>query len=1025
MKTRFNTHKNICQWHMWQSLHLKHFVNVLLIHHIQCSREKEIHKMTTMMRHGLVSQHNNLQTDGSTSSLNAFLDVLTSHSDSEKSLKSVKTNKISDIFQPLKRNADFTTDSMFILIHGAPGMGKTTLCNEIAYQWAENNLLMDTELLILIYLRDPVISFLNSLEDLIHYFYKFDEVATEPSKQCAKVLSERHGSGLTIILDGFEEFDNSSNSVITKIMDHRILPQCRIVVTSCPTASYMLQSKADVTVQVMGFNDESKRQYIEQEINDPDKIDRLESYLDEHASIRSICCIPMMMAILVCMYKEKGYLPNNSSELYDTFIAFTICHHLQKQNKVKSSFVKLEDLPTECKALLFNLAHFAFLTLKNEKKVFSKEDFEIICPSLATSELETLGIVKFVDYFSIDKCKDCTFSFLHLSIHEYLAAYYISCIDHDGQFTALESTFLNTMYKETWNMFAALNKNDRCLNFQNYSIYCEDTTYYKHLSDWVAAVKSSIFECFVQLYDIMSANRVSNDVRILFCQCCNREVKGHKNQIYLSFHSPKNVRQTKLKLYIITEHAGDINWDKIIDEMCQIARFSIVLSIDHALLTVIRADQHEIVDCLNPKTWLRYVKLIQCRVSQNIMDAIKLACLKQLQIINCTFEPGTLMKPVNCLPNISTLIVVNSIFSAAQADAICSVIESSKNLQYLSLVNNNLQHDTIKIAKALEHIRTLKVLSFTNNNIPKSAGTSLSTVISLNTSLTVFCMENSKLKSSIIGILENLNKISSLTQLDLNNNQIPKEAGKAIASVILSNSGLTCLVLSDNNISVGILDIAKALQKISTLQVLDLGNTNVPKEISKELAAVIECNRNLNTVKLYNNDLQSSAITILQALSKLSSLRSLELQSNQLNEECGEYFSSIISNNGGLNQLLLNDNNIGKGVLHIAKSLKEFVSLEVLNLGNTRMSGKVSDELAITNEQSKQLRENEVGSEYLSSITSSNSGINPLILKNNNLGKRVLHIAKSLKKFVSLEVLNVSNTTMSSTVSDEPAIHNE
>ena len=67
------------------------------------------------------------------------------HTKVKKSLK--HTNDISDIFQPFTSTAGLTINPKFILIEGASGMGKTTLCKEIAYQWAKQKLLKDTKLL--------------------------------------------------------------------------------------------------------------------------------------------------------------------------------------------------------------------------------------------------------------------------------------------------------------------------------------------------------------------------------------------------------------------------------------------------------------------------------------------------------------------------------------------------------------------------------------------------------------------------------------------------------------------------------------------------------------------------------------------------------------------------------------------------------------------------------------------------------------------------------------------------------------
>ena len=43
--------------------------------------------------------------------------------------------------------------SKMIIIEGAPGIGKTTLCKEIAYQWATKQILTSTKLLLFIRLH--------------------------------------------------------------------------------------------------------------------------------------------------------------------------------------------------------------------------------------------------------------------------------------------------------------------------------------------------------------------------------------------------------------------------------------------------------------------------------------------------------------------------------------------------------------------------------------------------------------------------------------------------------------------------------------------------------------------------------------------------------------------------------------------------------------------------------------------------------------------------------------------------------
>ena len=1054
ISTRFSIQRDI-----WQLLHPKHFVNVLIINHMECSREKEIIDVATIMRHGLAL---NKKVKDRSDNANAIglLKYFTTPTESEEKLKSIKTHKIFDIFKSFRSKNGSTIVPRFILIEGAPGMGKTTLCKEIAYQWAEQHLLKDTELLFLIYLRDPAVANIKHIKDFVHYFYNFDEDATEQSKQFAKILNNRDSNDVTIIFDGFDEFDSSSDSLITDILDRKVLPQCRIVVTSRLTASDRLHRIADVRVEVLGFSDESKIQYIKQELKEhPDEVNKLQSYLNTHPSIENICYMPMMMTILVYVFKEKGYLPTNSTELYEKFVALTI----SRQSKSDDLCVSIQTLPTECKSFLFNLSKFAFLTLQSKQKVFSKEDIKNLGPNLTLtrSDLESLGLINSIQYFCTDKGNTRVFNFLHLSIHEYLAAYYISSTDQCRQFNELESTFLNEMYQETWNMFIAMNKNKKTwLDFQNYSVYSKDI-HYDSLSKWIADHKSLSFsECFIQLYNIMNANSMSSDVQIIFSKNDISAANTHQEQIYLSLWDAKYACYIELKLFIIDETITTVNskWFMLFQNLWINNRFSVVFYEDH-FLSLVKVTQKHIIDFFKHNNSITDMMLIDCHITKSSIDAIQLSYIQHLLQFNawsCFFEHSALIKLTNYLSSISTLLSItfhDIHFSTEQVDAISSVFQRSCNLKTLNISNNNLQGDIAKIAKALEHTRTLEVLDISYNNIPQSAATAISTIISLNTSLREFYTAGNNLKSSVIVILECLSRISSLQILDLNNNQISVEAGEPLASVVARNTGLEELFLSDNNLGEGMLVVTKALQQLISLKSIDLGNTNISKEASSEIPLVVKSNRHLEKLWLYNN-LQFSAITILQSLSTISTLTVLNINNTQTTDEAGEALAAVVIHNTGLEELYLSNYNLGKGILVVTKALQQIKSLRSISLCNINISREASCALALVIQSNKhleklQLNENnlkssavfilqslstistlkfldvnnnsitEEASEALASVVIHNTGLEELYLSDNNLGEGMLVVTKALQQITSLKSIYFDNTNISKEASGE------
>ena len=73
------------------------------------------------------------------------------------------TKDIAEILSPLESGKQ----SSFILIEGAPGIGKSVLLKEIAYMWANKELLQKFELVLLVCLRSPSFQQIQSVDDLL------------------------------------------------------------------------------------------------------------------------------------------------------------------------------------------------------------------------------------------------------------------------------------------------------------------------------------------------------------------------------------------------------------------------------------------------------------------------------------------------------------------------------------------------------------------------------------------------------------------------------------------------------------------------------------------------------------------------------------------------------------------------------------------------------------------------------------------------------------------------------------------
>ena len=1015
------------------------------------------------MRHGLVSQKYILPWDKH----------LTIHSKSQQSLKSTKTNIISNIFLPYENSDGSTTVPKFILIEDAPGMGKTTLCKEIAYRWAKQSLLEDTKLVFLVYLRDPDIIRIKSLTDLVHYLYNFDESAAELSKQCAQALITRDNSDVMIMLDGYDEFNSSEHLLITDIMSRKVLPQSRIVVTSRLTTSDKLHRMADVRVEVLGFTNESKAEYIKEELKGfPDKIKKLQYYLDTHAAIKSICYMPIMMTILVYVFKEKEELPNDYTELYHKFLALTISHHLQKQNKTEDLFITLHSLPTDHRNYLLDLSKFAFLTLKSNKTVFTNEDITNICPNsiLANTSLENFGLVVSVQYFSTDKGNSCVFNFLHLSIHEYLSAYYVSSIDQCKQFNELEATFLNERYKETWSTFVAINKK-HCLIFQNCLVYCRGK-FYEKLSSCIADINySSVVQSFIQLsINIIHSNTItSNHIQLLLKKNA-KFMYVHHWQFYLSFCSTRFDFSKILEMFLLD---NDLlrDWNKLRDEVEWYKTLACILIDNDKNLFGFKINQQQLTKCFKMNISFYSVSLRDCYITNSTIDAIRshpsnVCDLTHVTLDYCTFEQGGFTRLLTMLSNITTLRylkIFNNNFTEEDIDGLILIVLNNSKLEELYLRNKNFEEGVTKLANKSQYTlqNLLQDSNLDKNPIIDEASSTLDKVtlskcnfgnkiqegsIKSPQNLKKFWMYQNNLLSSAIAFFQSLSTISTIKAIDIHNNHLTEEVSKAFASVLLHNRGLVRLHLS-NNIVVGngMLVIIKVLKHITSFRLICLGNNNISTEVAHELAFTIQANKHLEELHLYNANLKSSAIVILQSLHNISTLRILNINDNNIPPEAGEALASVILHNTKLQELHLRNNNLGEEVVKVAQALQHISSLRKLNISKIAISEKVSSEIALAIKSNKYLEElwlqdndlkssaipilqslsntatlkclsidnNQINGEVIASVIFHSRGLQKLCLSGNNLGEEMIIVAKALRSIAFLRSIDLGNNDLS------------
>ena len=344
----------------WPPVKQATFTPLLLIHHHGDHSQEEIRAKAELMYTGNIGKVAMVTDEHS--------DKLDGDDKFQKMLDTSKaTKEIAEILAPLEKSKD----PAFILIEGAPGIGKSVLLKEISYRWANKELLQKFELVLLVYLRDPSLQQIVSVNDLLQLFCIEDDNATQiASGACAQYLFANSGKTLTLLLDGYDEYPEHlrESSLIFKILKRQVLPLCGLVVSSRPHASEHLREQASIRVDILGFTEAEREQYIKQALPDqPHKIEELTEYLHQQPSVDSICFIPFNMAILLYLYKLGNPLPSNSTELYHHFICSTITRHLSKFGNplTSNNITNLADLPEPCNRIVKQLSKLSLEAINN------------------------------------------------------------------------------------------------------------------------------------------------------------------------------------------------------------------------------------------------------------------------------------------------------------------------------------------------------------------------------------------------------------------------------------------------------------------------------------------------------------------------------------------------------------------------------------------------------------------------------------------------------------------------------------
>ncbi|KAK0631109.1 hypothetical protein B0T17DRAFT_607771 [Bombardia bombarda] len=431
------------------------------------------------------------------------------------------------LFKERKDSNNKTIKPRRILIRGRAGVGKTTLCKKIVYEFSRRseefrhwNQLFDRVLWVPLRKLKELPPEQYDLEGLFYYEYfaqQKHEIRTTSVNELRRSVENR----TLFILDGLDEiFQELSHKDYKSGFLEQLLNQPDVIITSRPHASFPAgTSPPDLELETIGFYPDQVKAYIEKAFVDPEtgnpdseKSGKVQSFLRRHWLLESLVQIPIQLDALCYPWDD-----HRGKDMLQTMTTIyqAIERRLWKKDAVRlgkqlHDGQRLTDLivqpyhSSEIEGLVETelrlLESLAFTGLHSDVIDFQPwhrdEVSKQFKPAGVLDSLDNtfarLSFLRTSDSSSDGRSRE--YHFLHLTYQEYFAARYFGDVKKTKPTTFLQEHKYDPRYDIFWRFVAGLG--GKTLGFfQAIEEEPCDLSTYKHQHLVINCLKEMLFEC--------------------------------------------------------------------------------------------------------------------------------------------------------------------------------------------------------------------------------------------------------------------------------------------------------------------------------------------------------------------------------------------------------------------------------------------------------------------------------------------------------------------------------------------------
>ncbi|XP_024130494.1 NLR family CARD domain-containing protein 3 isoform X2 [Oryzias melastigma] len=378
-------------------------------------------------------------------------------------LETTKTSKLHDtaIKNPdiFKVFTDQHRSIRVVLTSGVAGAGKSFSVQKFTLDWAEGLENQDISAVVPLSFKE-----LNLIRDEKHSLLTLIQLF-HPTLQ--KIPAEQLSvCKLLFIFDGLDEsrlildFNNSQvvsdvtqkssvNVLLTNLIQGYLLPSALVWITSRPAAANQIPpSCVDRLTEVRGFNDAQKEEYFRRRFPDDELSSRMISHITSSMSLYIMCEVPVFCWITAVVLEnmltteQGGELPTTLTDMYSHFL---MVQTKRKKNKYQQEHQTSPQELTETDGeVLLKLGRLAFEHLEKGNIMFYQEDLQQ-CGLDVTEASVYSGVCTEIFRRECEIFQKPVYSFVHLSVQEFLAAVYVFHCFSNRKVEVIEDFLKNNM----------------------------------------------------------------------------------------------------------------------------------------------------------------------------------------------------------------------------------------------------------------------------------------------------------------------------------------------------------------------------------------------------------------------------------------------------------------------------------------------------------------------------------------------------------------------------------------------------